>query len=245
MNWFEVDRAGLAKIVAGRGKSFVIFELLSNAIDEDGVDRVSISLRPIPGQAKATLEIFDNAPNGFRNLSDAWILFAESYKKSDPRKRGRFNLGEKLVLALCDEAMIVSTTGGVKFDEDGRHTLRQRTDSGTKFTATLSLTRQELLEITREIEKVIVPPGVVVTYNGTTLPTRIPKQSLRPSCPRCWPTPKVCCAAPSEPARSRYMTRFPGRLPVSMRWASRWWKPAIVFTSTLARKCRLTRTATT
>lgn len=182
-SWFEVNRAGLGKLVADRGKAFVVFELLSNAIDEDGVDCVSISLRPIPGQAKATLAILDNAPEGFRNLSDAWILFAESYKKADAQKRGRFNLGEKLVLALCDEATIVSTTGGVRFDKDGRHTLRQKTDSGTRFTATLSLTRQGLIEINRAIEKVIVPTGIAVTYNGTALATRTPQTQFEARLP--------------------------------------------------------------
>jgi hypothetical protein len=35
---------------------------------------------------------------------------APSQKKKDPRERGRWNLGEKLVLSLCDEATI-STVG--------------------------------------------------------------------------------------------------------------------------------------
>ena len=33
-NWFDVDKAGLAKLMAGRPKAFVLFELLQNAWDE-------------------------------------------------------------------------------------------------------------------------------------------------------------------------------------------------------------------
>lgn len=37
-------------------------------------------------------------------------MFAESAKKSNPKLRGRFNVGDKMVLALCDKASITSTT---------------------------------------------------------------------------------------------------------------------------------------
>ncbi len=37
MNWFEVDRAGLRKLVAARPRVFMLYELVQNAIDEDGV----------------------------------------------------------------------------------------------------------------------------------------------------------------------------------------------------------------
>ena len=32
-NWFDVDKAGLAKLMAGRPKAFIVFELLQNAWD--------------------------------------------------------------------------------------------------------------------------------------------------------------------------------------------------------------------
>ena len=103
-SWFEVDKAGLAKIVAARGKVFVLYELLQNAFDEDGVTEIAVRFEPIPGRSEVVLEIIDDSLNGFRRLSDAWTIFAASYKKSHAQKRGRFNLGEKLVLSLCEEA---------------------------------------------------------------------------------------------------------------------------------------------
>jgi hypothetical protein len=50
-------------------------------------------------------------------LSHAFRLFAESAKITNPEQRGRFNLGEKLVLALCDEITIRKTKGGLRLGE--------------------------------------------------------------------------------------------------------------------------------
>ncbi len=36
-SWLEVDKDGFRKILARRGKEFVLFELLSNAWDEDAM----------------------------------------------------------------------------------------------------------------------------------------------------------------------------------------------------------------
>jgi len=51
------------------------------------------------------------APRGFRDLGHAFRLFAESAKKINPEQRGRFNLGERLGLALCDEITIPQNQG--------------------------------------------------------------------------------------------------------------------------------------
>jgi DNA topoisomerase VI subunit B len=116
-NWFEVDKAGLAKILARKGLESAVFELIQNAWDEDGVTTVKVSLESI-GHGRARLRVEDDAPAGFSDLSHAFTLFAESKKKANPEKRGRFNLGEKLVLAICSEAKIVTTSGLVL--DDGR-----------------------------------------------------------------------------------------------------------------------------
>ena len=40
MQWFDVDKAGLAKLLARKGKEFVLFELVQNAWDEDTRQKV-------------------------------------------------------------------------------------------------------------------------------------------------------------------------------------------------------------
>src|SRR5262245_18500698 len=98
-NWFDVDKAGLAAILERRGKSFAIFELVQNALDS-GTDRVSISLVPVHGSPTAVMDIEDWG-DGFDDLAESFTMFRRSRRSSDPQKRGRFSLGEKLVLAIC------------------------------------------------------------------------------------------------------------------------------------------------
>ena len=63
--------------------------------------------------------VIDDDPDGFADLRDAYTLFAESRKKANAEQRSRFNLGEKLVLALAKSAVVETTTGSVEFTENG------------------------------------------------------------------------------------------------------------------------------
>ena len=128
-NWFEVDKAGLAKLMAGRSKAFVLYELLQNAWDQN-VTRVDVTVEPAAGTRHAPITVTDDDPDGFADLRDAYTLFAESRKKGNAAQRGRFNLGEKLVLALAKSAWIETTTGAVEFGERGRHA---RVSGETRF----------------------------------------------------------------------------------------------------------------
>ncbi len=70
----------------------------------------------VPGQGFADLTVEDDAPEGFTDLTHAYTLFAPSTKRANPEQRGQFNLGEKLVLAVCEQASICTTKGTVVFD---------------------------------------------------------------------------------------------------------------------------------
>ena len=173
--WFEVDREGLAKIAERRGKSFVATELIQNSWDANKATRVDVTLEPVEGRRAAIrVRVVDDSPDGYVDLRHAWTVFAESTKKTDVQKRGRFNLGEKLVLALCSEAEIVTTTGGVRFDDAGRHVLRRKRDAGSEFTGILRMTREELADVEKTIASLLVPRGIVTTYNGKVLLPRTP-----------------------------------------------------------------------
>ena len=173
-NWFDVDKAGLAKLMAGRSKAFIVYELLQNAWDEVGVREVSVTLIPLAGTRNVRIVVTDDAPDGFANLRDAYTLFAESRKKGDVDQRGRFNLGEKLVLALAKRAVIETTTGAVEFNPTGRHTRRQQREAGSMFEADVPMTRAEVNEIDRAAKLLIPPVGIATTYNGRVLQQRTP-----------------------------------------------------------------------
>lgn len=177
-NWFDVDRKGLGKLIERRGKIALLFELVANALDADGTTRVEIVLEPEEGVPHATVVVRDDAPEGFADLSHAWTLFAESNRKAYPQKRGRFNLGEKRVLALCTEASIVSVRDAVMFDARGRTGSRARRARGTEFQGIARITRAELAEIKQGLHRIIPPPGVTILINGAALPPRLPIKSF-------------------------------------------------------------------
>lgn len=171
MDWFTVDKQGLAKLLEKRGKAFAVFELIQNAWDTNAKN-VRVTLEPLPGKALATLYVEDDDPEGFTDLAHSFTLFAESGKKSDPTKRGRFNLGEKLVLALCENAEIISTKGSVYFNREGRTTSRKKLQQGSAFLGTIRMTREELAEVHREVTRLIPPRGLRMWFNGIAILSR-------------------------------------------------------------------------
>ena len=174
--WIDVDKAGLAQILEERGKSFALLELLQNAWDTDAT-RVEVTLEKFPGEPWAELIVKDNDPNGFYDLSHAYTMFAPSIKKDDPTKRGRFNLGEKLVLSMCKWAEVRSTKGSVQFNKDGTRTSGRagKTDEGSVFEAVIKMTKSEYQDCCTKMLGLLPPKEVDTIFNGCLLLSRKPK----------------------------------------------------------------------
>jgi hypothetical protein len=171
---FEVSKKGLAKILTRRGMEFVVLELVQNALDEDST-KVQVRLEKSKvGRGMYYLEVEDDNPEGFQDLAHAYTLYAESPKKDDPTKRGRFDRGEKLVIAACKESKIQSTKGTIFFTDKGRVHSRTKTGHGTIFSGTLRLTKAEVECLEETVRQVIVPSGVDLWFNGERLPDRKP-----------------------------------------------------------------------
>ena len=98
-NWFEVSKEGLKQLQESKTKDFVLRELIQNAWDEDGITYCHVIAKQQNGIAY--IEVEDDAPEGFRDITHAFMLFAPTYKRKNPEKRGRYNIGEKQVLAIC------------------------------------------------------------------------------------------------------------------------------------------------
>lgn len=172
-DWVDVDMDGLKKILERRGKELAVYELVQNAWDEN-VTKVEVTLtRPVNGRSE--LVVTDDSPEGFRDLTDSYTMFAESYKKADPQKRGAFNLGEKYVLALCDEAAITTTTGRVSFDENGRHRSGKKLERGSEFRGSMRLKISEWEQMCAAVTKLI--PPVPTFFNEIEIATRQPLRS--------------------------------------------------------------------
>jgi len=164
---FLVDRKGLAQILARRGKEFIVTELLQNAWDEPGVREVRVNFDQADG--RATLNVTDDAPEGFSDLSHAYTLFAASRKKGNVEQRGRFNLGEKLVIAICDRVLVTTTKGTIVFDEAGRTHHKDRTKRGSTLACELRMNKPEADALRVLVHLCIPPLGIATFFNDEVL----------------------------------------------------------------------------
>ena len=184
MQWFNVDKDGLAKLVEGMAKVFVLNELYQNGGLDTDATRLDIVFESTPGKrGRCLLTVDDDHPEGFKNLADAWTLFAESEKKDNPEKAGRFNLGEKLVLSLCESAIISSTTGTVYFNEEGRKKTKEKRAAGSRFDAVIKCTKTECEQACRDFLATIPRDGLTVILNGEELEHRDPVTEFEAALP--------------------------------------------------------------
>ena len=138
-NWFDVNKSGLKKIQSEKDKFFIVSELVSNSFDEDiNVCEVHV-WKSQTSSGKYFIQVKDDSPDGFQDLSHAYTLFAESYKKGNVKQRGRFNLGEKLALAMFKSASITSTKGTITFNDQGRSKSKKCSKAGTTFTGEIGV----------------------------------------------------------------------------------------------------------
>jgi len=174
-SWFAVDRVGLRKLIEDRPRSSCVFELIQNAWDE-ATKNVEVTLEMLTDQkGRARLIVSDDNPTGFADITHAYTMFASSNKKSKAEARGRFNLGEKLVLALCTEAKISTTTGTIVFHGDGTRTqTRERTQTGSVFSAIIYMTKPQYAEACAAVETMIPPAGIVTRFNSKAILDRTP-----------------------------------------------------------------------
>jgi len=165
------------------GKGRLIGELVQNALDEEGVTKIDITLEPVRGRPLVQLTVADDSPEGFRDLADAYTLFAPSYKRGNPEQRGQFNFGEKLVLSVCESASIATTKGAVLFvPGKGRIAKpRYKRERGSVFCGRMKMTRDEYAEVCGYLRSLLLPDEVVVNLNGDRLQSRKPLHTFEAS----------------------------------------------------------------
>lgn len=157
--------------------------MIQNALDEPGVTKIDVTLAQVPGQALADLTVEDDAPAGFVDVSHAYTLFAASNKRGNPEQRGQFNLGEKLVLAVCVRASICTTKGTVAFDPDQGRTEKpdEKRERGSVFNGRIKMTAEEYTQVCDYLRSLLLPDGIAVTFNGDKLLPRQPVHTFQAS----------------------------------------------------------------
>lgn len=178
MHSLVVDRKGLAKKLANRPKGHLIFELIQNCWDED-VKVVRVDAQMLKGTPYCRIVVTDDAPLGFQNLESVYTLFRDSKKTDDPEKRGRFELGEKLVAAVARRMEVCTTTGTVIIEGDERQHSRKKTDKGSIITVEIRMTNDEFRDACFEVLRLIPPDGITTMFNGAHLVGRKPLHTFR------------------------------------------------------------------
>ena len=160
--WFNVDKEGLKALQAGKPKTFIVNELVQNAWDEE----ITTCKLNIEYQNKELIiSVEDDNPEGFKDISHAYTLFADTYKRTDPTKRGRFNLGEKQVLSICNRAEVSTTKGTIVFNDEGRKKYKRKRDAGSKITIWLDGSSEEEYELIEHAKKLLVPERIKYIVN--------------------------------------------------------------------------------
>lgn len=177
-NWFEVDKEGLKQLQAGKPKHYLVRELIQNAWDED-VDTVILNTSFIDGTAYISIE--DDSKQGFRDMSDGYTLYKETYKRKDPSKRGRFNLGEKQVFSVCEQAEIVTTKGTIFFGPNGREELDKKTKRGSIIRIVVKMTEEEYNELLEMIKVYNLPTHIKMMINGERFESKKPDKVFETS----------------------------------------------------------------
>ena len=170
---FAVSAHGLRQLHAGREPWTLVKELIQNAWDEaPRATRCDVTIAAGPdGATVVTVE--DDGP-GFADISHAWTLMAETAKRGDPTKRGRFNLGEKeiIAVALCAEIETAGTT--VSFPaEGGRRTEPNSRDRGTRVSVTMPWNEEQAAELCTRLQR-FRPTDCRLWVNGREVARRKP-----------------------------------------------------------------------
>ena len=174
---FAVSAAGLGQLNASRPPWSLVKELIQNSWDEaPEATRCDVTINPRPDDT-TVISVEDDGP-GFAEISHAWTLMANTPKRGDPTKRGRFNLGEKEIISLAICATIETTGTTVTFPADGgRYTTPNERRHGTLVTLTMPWSKEQAEALRLQLLRFRPPTDCGLTIDGREVPRRAPLAS--------------------------------------------------------------------
>lgn len=180
-DWFGVDIKKRAARIRSHPLGHILKEALSNSLDA-GATAVSMVCTPADGKRRdgdwlMAFE-FTCTDNG-RGCDDPEILRRVGSTTSDlhAETRGRFGQGLIDLIAVSESAEIRTLSHRLVFDKDGcRITAVRNTVSGLALTLTLRHGGEGSGELDDYFDRVILPDGVALTFNGREIGRRVPKR---------------------------------------------------------------------
>lgn len=182
---FDIDAKGLAELEGGRPAYRLALEAVSNVFDEyrgygDESRRkpsyCAVQLTRSQNPRGCYLTVRDDGP-GFNDAKDIFTLFGSTAKREHTGVAGRFNVGEKQLIASAVEATISTlqsdgTMVRVMFRNGRREVSKSRPDiakvpdHGTSIDALMRWTVSDEKEVQQMLGQVLPPEGLVYIING-------------------------------------------------------------------------------
>lgn len=167
---FSVSSMGMKELHKGRTPESLVKELVQNVWDEETtICRIKVQHQ---SRNRVLVSVEDDG-EGFRNIDDAYTLMGETVKRSDPEKRGRFNLGEKEVLSVAVYAAVLTVGWTVSFPpEGGREVWRNDRERGTVVEAMMPWTKADSERLVERLMLFRPPAGCKYTVNDIEVERR-------------------------------------------------------------------------
>ena len=193
-NRFEVDASGMRSLNSDRKPWDLLKELVQNAWDEAPVAtvcRVDIERR----RPLETFVVVEDDGPGFTNPSDSYTLLGDTRKRGDPKKRGRFNMGEKEIISVALDAVIETVGYTIEFPRIGGRAISPNDrKKGTRIELTMPWTSDETEPLIERL-RMFRPTDCALVINGEEVPKRDPVAT------RECTLPTVIQSGPGEPMR--------------------------------------------
>ena len=173
---FAVSAEGLRQLNASRPPWSLVKELIQNAWDEaPRATRCDVTIEA-GSQSTTVVSVEDDGP-GFAEISDAWTLMADTPKRGNPAKRGRFNLGEKEIVAVALSAQIETMGTTVTFPtKGGRTTAPNNRKRGTLVTVAMPWNAEQADELRSQLRR-FRPTDCRLIIDGKEIERREPLAS--------------------------------------------------------------------
>jgi hypothetical protein len=186
----------MRELQAGREPWQLLKELVSNAWDEK-ITICEVDIIPLE-RSHVRITVYDDG-KGFKDIAHAWTAFAHTGKRSDPRVRGRFNLGDKELISVAIEAVICTSGQRISFPENGGRFVEPFPCKGTEVRATMPWSRKDVEETVEALIRLLPPKGVKYTVNGQDVPYRKPEKTIE------WTLEtQIADSIPGSPLRKTY-----------------------------------------
>ena len=189
---FEVDIKGLKELFGSVPAWRHAVELVTNVFDEflgyvEGAVTPTSCIVELTkdGNRPAQLKVQDDG-GGFKDPTDIYTLFRTTEKRNDPTVAGRFNAGEKQLIAVSKEAVIKTKNYTVSFKDGVRNTIKHKDPNyhqGTTVEAVLPMVKGDFETAVEMLSNVIPPEGISYVVNGEIIPRPQSKHGVEVTMP--------------------------------------------------------------